>query len=538
MGHKCEEVCPEGFYGQNCIAVCNCNRKPNFLCHPSHGCVCKSGFKGENCDISLVGELTGQEEGELEFVSILALIPTNTKLYGKEYENDNFTTISNQDVRDLMPKSPINETTYGNRTDFSKTATSPMEEVFTFHPLAGITFETKIGETLRTTSEEVFSFHPLLTTPEMSVSNVTETTTTKIPTSSIPKEQTSMSQTTTETAFTDFFSENPKNVLITSTERLPTSVTQPEPLLTPEVPIDSNETKGDEDISNVNDDLALSHPNSSKSSESPENESGQSFDKNENNLPLDLPHNETSSDEDDKISSTASVFISILITSTQSNTVSVFGEKFAYTTSTGTFSSINQSYTGPFGEDSLVASTNQTFVNENSNRTKSSNPGNSPNATSSNSNSDESSDESKADKQLPSNSSSVISTSTSSDDSEEIDNSLEIGFFFNHNKTGNSTKRRPRLRNFFYYYFITAIRANETRAKEQNQTAEKEKQEHFLGMPGDPSCVEHQTSALFSSVDTGRDAILHNHLITNFSTEMQEFFICFANITLTGENFP
>ena len=65
MGPKCEEVCPEGFYGSNCLEVCTCNRKPNFVCHPSHGCVCKAGWRGKNCDESIYSASTAEpEEGE------------------------------------------------------------------------------------------------------------------------------------------------------------------------------------------------------------------------------------------------------------------------------------------------------------------------------------------------------------------------------------------------------------------------------------------------------------------------------------------
>lgn len=50
MEPRCEEVCPEGYYGLQCVKPCNCKREGNFVCHPVNGCVCKAGYFGENCD--------------------------------------------------------------------------------------------------------------------------------------------------------------------------------------------------------------------------------------------------------------------------------------------------------------------------------------------------------------------------------------------------------------------------------------------------------------------------------------------------------
>lgn len=54
MEPKCEEVCPEGYYGLQCVEPCNCNRKGNFVCHPVNGCVCKAGFAGSTCELRIV----------------------------------------------------------------------------------------------------------------------------------------------------------------------------------------------------------------------------------------------------------------------------------------------------------------------------------------------------------------------------------------------------------------------------------------------------------------------------------------------------
>lgn len=51
MGNRCDEVCPEGFYGDHCMKSCECPAG-NFACHPAKGCVCSLGYYGEKCDKS------------------------------------------------------------------------------------------------------------------------------------------------------------------------------------------------------------------------------------------------------------------------------------------------------------------------------------------------------------------------------------------------------------------------------------------------------------------------------------------------------
>lgn len=80
MGQKCEEVCPEGYYGANCLEICNCYKRPNSVCHTAFGCVCRSGYKGPNCDISSLGELSS-EEGEL--ITLFPLNFTNIEINEK-----------------------------------------------------------------------------------------------------------------------------------------------------------------------------------------------------------------------------------------------------------------------------------------------------------------------------------------------------------------------------------------------------------------------------------------------------------------------
>lgn len=56
MGNYCEDVCPEGYYGLHCIESCQC-KSDKFVCHVKEGCVCRQGFRGENCDEAVVGRL-------------------------------------------------------------------------------------------------------------------------------------------------------------------------------------------------------------------------------------------------------------------------------------------------------------------------------------------------------------------------------------------------------------------------------------------------------------------------------------------------
>lgn len=55
LGSKCEDICPEGFYGQSCLQICNCVSS-NAVCHPAKGCLCKSGFGGDSCSEPITQE--------------------------------------------------------------------------------------------------------------------------------------------------------------------------------------------------------------------------------------------------------------------------------------------------------------------------------------------------------------------------------------------------------------------------------------------------------------------------------------------------
>lgn len=67
---------------------------------------------------------------------------------------------------------------------------------------------------------------------------------------------------------------------------------------------------------------------------------------------------------------------------------------------------------------------------------------------------------------------------------------LDFAYFNDRNesKVANDS-RKPRLRNFFYYYFLTAIRVNESRERELNRTFEEAGHDRLWGLPGDRSVL-------------------------------------------------
>ena len=44
-GNRCEDLCPEGYFGQDCYEACRCQTE-NHLCHPTLGCICQPRFDG------------------------------------------------------------------------------------------------------------------------------------------------------------------------------------------------------------------------------------------------------------------------------------------------------------------------------------------------------------------------------------------------------------------------------------------------------------------------------------------------------------
>lgn len=98
---------------------------------------------------------------------------------------------------------------------------------------------------------------------------------------------------------------------------------------------------------------------------------------------------------------------------------------------------------------------------------------------------------------------------------------LDFAYFNDRNesKVANDS-RKPRLRNFFYYYFLTAIRVNESRERELNRTFEEAGHDRLWGLPGDRSVLRTNSSVLLAAARTC-DAIFHN-LISTFSAPTQK----------------
>lgn len=231
---------------------------------------------------------------------------------------------------------------------------------------------------------------------------------------------------TSSSPVTNFFSDNPKNVLSPSTEKIETTSEL--------LPFNSNEVEEDENDK-------VNHYKKSFT-EKPINENEQSIDKIENVLVTEAA--------DDRVE-----FVVTLqtITTTISNSASISVD----------------------GNVTLISSAKPSTVEIHPEPTQT------------------------IDEAISTESSAEESKSSSESSQNELStNDYELLHDRNESIVSNAT-RKPRLRNFFHYYFITAIKANESRARELNRTLEEEeaKQQSFLG-PGDQeSCVEHQNSSVF-----------------------------------------
>lgn len=101
---------------------------------------------------------------------------------------------------------------------------------------------------------------------------------------------------------------------------------------------------------------------------------------------------------------------------------------------------------------------------------------------------------------------------------------LDFAYFNDRNESKVvNDSRKPRLRNFFYYYFLTAIRVNDSRERELNRTYEEAEHDRILGLPGDPSVLSTTPSVLLTAAGTTCDAIFHNFIFT-FSAQTQKIF--------------
>lgn len=48
LGTICDDACPEGTYGPNCMGICRCDSS-QFVCDNIQGCMCQKGFAGDDC---------------------------------------------------------------------------------------------------------------------------------------------------------------------------------------------------------------------------------------------------------------------------------------------------------------------------------------------------------------------------------------------------------------------------------------------------------------------------------------------------------
>ncbi|CAO1410958.1 unnamed protein product [Diamesa serratosioi] len=71
MGQRCDEICPEGFYGKDCVETCNCDQKLNSVCHPAHGCVCRIGFTGKNCEVPSQDRIIGYQSNDASKAGVI-----------------------------------------------------------------------------------------------------------------------------------------------------------------------------------------------------------------------------------------------------------------------------------------------------------------------------------------------------------------------------------------------------------------------------------------------------------------------------------
>ena len=50
LNFRCEEFCPEGYWGDDCYHACQCKNN-NYVCHPTSGCICRPGYGGKFCNL-------------------------------------------------------------------------------------------------------------------------------------------------------------------------------------------------------------------------------------------------------------------------------------------------------------------------------------------------------------------------------------------------------------------------------------------------------------------------------------------------------
>jgi hypothetical protein len=571
--------------------------------------VCKSGYKGENCDVSLLGELSGEQDGE--FAADLSLIFANMKFIGEEFDDEKFASSSATNGESQVSHTEIPLTT--NFVFAEKSLNHSATENSTLKPF----------NTLSTT-EEVFTFHPLFTTTSKSnESELNVVTTTEQNLLFISTESTLSHVTTTE-----FYSQNPNNVLVTSTEKIISTLANSmerqtdkassssdvstirstthevftfHPLIT--TSLKSNETQVNlpltTEFSSVTYHDTFTEVSSFPISNSSEissytNQFSDSMSSGSSSTTIgsvsvtqeftaspqltEIFEDSTTVASTDKFSKSTQ---NSWLTSTATNEeVSAFYTKAANEMSTelyhatdGVIHNSSLSTEKPEIETAVVPSVDDELSDDkvttenslNSNEVEDSTELNFKSSTTEksnhekeNSNEDDESNALVSDNEptelaSPSmNSHFLTSTEPSKDENKMFDDKnfessateesearsdekfSETDNELLHDRNESNVvdgTRKPRMRNFFYYYFITAIRANESRAREMNKTLEAEAQrEHFMGLPGDRSCVEHQFSSVcfYVFVVANREAISRLFTRTNFyghrKKKLQNYF--------------
>lgn len=292
---------------------------------------------------------------------------------------------------------------------------------FTFHPIHVST----VGEA---TTEEVFSFHPLATTTQLSNGGnlVTEATvkmsssTQKIEIESSKKFELEF-ETSTIVKSTDFFSENPKNILVTSTET-PISTLVPSPTSKPLFDSNDVETTKNDDLNKIS---TIKHGDEKDQLENTENEL----------------HESQATERSGRLIPT--IFSTLQTTPSSLN--------------------IDVSLTPAPSEGLTKEATVDSYTQTDSSRL---------------------------------------------DDRNESEDSNETS--------------TTQMKAFLFHSIISVLKANESLEREFNMTlaAELEKREHFMGLPGERSCIEDQVF-----VRTGRDAIFFS--FEHLSAAHSRFFFPF-----------
>lgn len=406
------------------------------------------------------GILTTENSMSLTTENLMILTTSNSTTLSQEnfdLKSEVFTSNLNPNLQTftstLVPNSQSSGTTLNSeaKTNSFATISTTTEEPFTFHPIGTTTKLSDPNQNVPST------FGNLLTSTEsLMTSTKSFETTTNLPTKSFSKTVTidvdSQSTNTEPSSLnpslsTDFYSENPKNILRVTTEKadstlkfLPVDDDLNDPVIvTTESLIDLNEIVDE--------------------TKEYEHKKGTTVENNEDemeNEQKDETGNQMITEESGFDHEVSSLKSDLVPTSTKANLVS----KIEGTSETSTTLITENSVTSV-----TELSTHQTFETF----TKIA---------------DEKTD--------------LTSTETSVTSSQNVDFDSTVDGELLYDRNGSevsNTTRKPKFKNFFYYYFIASMKANESRAKETNLTDEVAgSQAMFMGIPGEQSCVLHLKS--------------------------------------------